>query len=52
MGTGIVYIGYQLGDWHKLHLSRCPHRTSPHSAKFSKPPRDWMYLRAVSTISA
>ena len=51
VGSGVVYIGYQLGDWHKLHLSRCPHRTSPHSANFSKPPRDWMYLRAVSTIS-
>ena len=52
MGAGIVHIGNQLGNRHKLHLGRCLHRTSPHSANFSNPPRPWMYLRAVSTISA
>lgn len=51
VGAGIVYIGYQLSNGYKLHLGRCLHRTSPHSANFSKPPRLWMYLRAVSTIS-
>ena len=51
VGAGIVHIGYQLGDRDKLHLGCRFHRTSPHSANFSKPPRDRMYLRAVSTIS-
>ena len=52
VGAGIVHIGYQFGDRYQLHFRCCFHRTSPHSANFSKPPRLWMYLRAVSTISA
>ena len=51
VGAGVVHIGYQLGNGYKLHFSSRLHRTSPHSANFSKPPRLWMYLRAVSTIS-
>ena len=52
VGAGVVHIGHQFADWHQLHFRCCFHRTSPHSANFSKPPRDWMYFRAVSTISA
>ena len=52
VGAGVVHIGHQFADWHQLHFRCRFHRTSPHSANFSKPPRDWMYLRAVSTISA
>ena len=51
MGAGIVHIGYQLGNGYKLHFRCCLHLTSPHCANFSNPPRLWMYLRAVSTIS-
>ena len=51
VGAGVVHIGNQLGNGYKLHLCRCLHLTSPHSANFSNPPRLWMYLRAVSTIS-
>ena len=39
VGAGIVHIGYQLSNGYKLHLGRCLHRTIPHSANFSKPPR-------------
>ena len=52
VGAGIVHIGYQFGDWHQLHFRCRFHRTSPHSANFSKPPRDWINFRAISTISA
>ena len=51
VGAGVVRIGYQLSNRHKLHFRCRFHRTSPHSANFSKPPRDWMYFRAVSTTS-
>ena len=52
MCPGIIHIRYQLGNRHQLHFRCRLHRTSPHSANFSKPPRLWMYFLAVSTISA
>ena len=48
----VVYIRHQLCNGNELHLSRCFHQTSPHSANFSKPPRSEMYFRAISTISS
>ena len=40
VGTRIIDIRHQFLDWNKLHFCRCLHRTSPHSANFSKPPMD------------
>ena len=39
---GVVDIGNQLYNGNELHLGRCFHQTSPHSANFSKPPTEWM----------
>ena len=47
----VIYIWNQPGDRDKLHICRCLHRISPHSANFSKPPSSSMYFLAVSTIS-
>ena len=35
---GVIDIGNQLRDRYELHLGRCFHQTSPHSANCSKPP--------------
>ena len=51
MGTGIVLIGDQFVQRDELKLGGGSHRTSPHSANFSKPPISLMYARAISTIS-
>ena len=39
---GVIAIGNQLRDRYELHLGRCFHQTSPHSANFSKPPTERM----------
>ena len=51
VGSCVVYIGYELRNGNELHFSRCFHHTRPHSANFSKPPTERMYVRASSTIS-
>ena len=51
MGTGIVLIGYQFIQRYELKFGSSIHRTSPHSANFSKPPIFLIYARAISTIS-
>ena len=39
---GVVDIRHQLCNGNELHLGRCFHQTTPHSANFSKPPTERM----------
>ena len=40
VSSGVVDIRYQLRNGDELHLGRCFHQTSPHSANLSKPPTE------------
>ena len=48
---GVVLVRYQFVQRNELKFGGGSHRTSPHSANFSKPPISLIYARAISTIS-
>ena len=47
----VIDVRYQFRNRYPFHFRRHVHRTNPHSANASKPPRERMYSRASSTIS-